>query len=312
MLELSVDGGKVVLNLDDADGFLGAILPSGSIELDLDFALSWSSATGLHFKGNAGAEVELPVDFGVGPVKVNGLHLALLLGGDSAALEVSSRLAAQLGPIAVAVDRLGARLKLTQPAGGGTIGAADLTLEFKPPTGVGLSIGTAGLSGGGFLSFDPQRGEYAGALELQLADFLQVKAIGLISTRQPDGTPGFSLLIVLTAEFGSGIQLGLGFTLLAVGGLVGLHRAMNLQALVEGVRTERRLLGRRRRHPHRHPTQLRHLPNPRAHELVPCPPRVGRHRAGAGRQNELRSSGAEIIWGCQNTYMPSSQNSLNF
>ena len=45
----------------------------------------------------------------------------------------------------------------------------------------------------------------------------------------PDGSKGFSLLIIMTADFGPGIQLGFGFTLLAVGGLVGLNRTMNLQ-----------------------------------------------------------------------------------
>jgi Family of unknown function (DUF6603) len=53
----------------------------------------------------------------------------------------------------------------------------------------------------------------------------------------PDGSKGFSLLIILSVEFGNGLQLGFGFTLLAVGGLVGLNRTMNLQALLEGVRT---------------------------------------------------------------------------
>ena len=53
----------------------------------------------------------------------------------------------------------------------------------------------------------------------------------------PDGSPGFSLLIIITAEFGTGIQLGFGFTLLGVGGLLGLNRTMRLQPLVDGVRT---------------------------------------------------------------------------
>ena len=53
----------------------------------------------------------------------------------------------------------------------------------------------------------------------------------------PDGSPGFSLLIIITAEFGPGIQLGFGFTLLGVGGLLGLNRTMLLEPLVEGVRT---------------------------------------------------------------------------
>ena len=53
----------------------------------------------------------------------------------------------------------------------------------------------------------------------------------------PDGSQGFSLLIIITAEFGTGIQLGFGFVLLGVGGLLGLNRTMRLQPLAEGVRS---------------------------------------------------------------------------
>jgi hypothetical protein len=53
----------------------------------------------------------------------------------------------------------------------------------------------------------------------------------------PDGSKGFSLLIIITAEFATGFQLGFGFTLIGVGGLLGLNRSMRLQPLIEGVRT---------------------------------------------------------------------------
>ncbi|UOZ03055.1 DUF6603 domain-containing protein [Amycolatopsis sp. WQ 127309] len=237
VLEAAIEGGKVVLNLADADGFLGTILPSRSLELDVDLALTWSSAGGLRFTGAAGAEVDVPVDLTAGPVTISSLHLALLLAAGGVTLEASSSVSARLGPVFAAVERTGVVLRLSQPDDGGSLGLADFSVEFKPPGGVGLTIDAGGISGGGFLAFDPGRGEYSGALELEFADFLALKAIGLITTRQPDGAPGFSLLLVLTAEFGSGIQLGYGFRLLAVGGLVGLNRGMNLQALVEGVRT---------------------------------------------------------------------------
>src|SRR6185369_1127140 len=64
-----------------------------------------------------------------------------------------------------------------------------------------------------------------------------VKAIGLITTKMPDGSKGFALLVIIIAEFGAGIQLGFGFTLVGLGGLLGLNNTMNLPPLVEGVRT---------------------------------------------------------------------------
>ena len=106
--------------------------------------------------------------------------------------------------------------------------------HFKPPMGVGLAVDAGAVKGGGYLFLDYARGEYAGAIELVFAGFLSLKAIGIITTRMPDGTPGFSLLIIITAEFGTGIQLGFGFTLLGVGGLLGLNRTMRLEPWPKG------------------------------------------------------------------------------
>ncbi|HEY1963420.1 MAG TPA: DUF6603 domain-containing protein, partial [Acidobacteriaceae bacterium] len=119
----------------------------------------------------------------------------------------------------------------------GNLGPAQLDVSFLPPKGVGLSVNAGVVQGGGFLYIDTERGEYAGALQLEIADFLSVSAIGLISTKMPDGTSGFSLLIIISADFGPGIQLSFGFTLLAVGGLLGLNRTVLFQSLIEGIRT---------------------------------------------------------------------------
>ncbi len=109
-------------------------------------------------------------------------------------------------------------------------------MRFKPPNGVGLALDAGVVRGGGYLYLDYDKGEYAGALELVFSGFLAVKAIGLINTRMPDGSDGFSLLIVVTAEFGTPIQLGFGFTLVGLGGLLGLNRTMVLEELAQGRR----------------------------------------------------------------------------
>src|SRR5262249_22727716 len=119
----------------------------------------------------------------------------------------------------------------------GNAGPVDVQPRFRPPKGIGLSIDAGVVKGGGYLFFDVAREEYAGALELDFLGIVTIKAIGLLTTRMPDGSKGFSLLILMSVEFGTGIQLGFGFTLLAVGGLLGLNRTMNLQALMEGVRS---------------------------------------------------------------------------
>ncbi|MCB0575850.1 MAG: hypothetical protein KDC61_14935, partial [Saprospiraceae bacterium] len=136
------------------------------------------------------------------------------------------------------VDKLGVSVPMKFPDDGkGNLGAVDIGFAFRPPSGVGLSLDVGVVKGGGYLYFDFDREEYAGVLELSVLEIVTVKAIGLITTKMPDGSKGFSLLLIITAEFGTGIQLGFGFTLLGVGGLLGLNRTMNLPPLIEGVRT---------------------------------------------------------------------------
>jgi hypothetical protein len=90
------------------------------------------------------------------------------------------------------------------------------------------------VKGGGYLSSTRQTRvcRRTAAVARQI---VTITAIGLIPTLA-DGSQGFSLLLIITAEFATGIQLGFGFTLLGVGGLLGLNRTMRLEALAEGVK----------------------------------------------------------------------------
>jgi N-acetylneuraminic acid mutarotase len=235
---LALEGGHLVIDASGGDGFLTTVLGGARIESKFDLSATFSPDSGLQLGGTGGLELEIPGHLELGPVEVRKIYLALGIKDGKVPLELSAGFSAALGPITASIDRMGVLVDLSFPDGGGNIGPAQLDFGFKPPNGVGLAVDAGLVSGGGFLYADPDRGEYAGALELEFAGFVELKAIGLISTRMPDGSPGFSLLIVITTEFGGGgIQLGYGFTLLAVGGLIGLNRGMNLQALVEGVRT---------------------------------------------------------------------------
>ncbi|OXM49355.1 hypothetical protein CFP71_30085 [Amycolatopsis thailandensis] len=228
-------GGKLVIDAESADGFIKTLFGGASLEAGFATGFAFDPEHGLRFHGGAGLRVQLPVHLRIGPVDVHALQVIATPGPDGVPVELSANLTAALGPLTAAVERVGLTADVSFPEGGGNLGPVDVAFGFKPPTGVGLSIDAGIVAGGGFLYFDPERGEYAGALELMFAGFIEVKAIGLITTRMPDGTAGFSLLIVLTAEFGSGIQLGFGFTLLGVGGILGLNRRMDFDALLEGV-----------------------------------------------------------------------------
>jgi hypothetical protein len=233
-----IAGGKLTIDLSDGDGFISAIVGGGKLSGSLDLQLHWTPAGGLQVAGSSAIQIAVPTHVSIGPVDVDTLYLQLGLAPDgSLPAELSAGFRANLGPLRATVDRIGLAFTTTFPQHGGNLGPADLALAFKPPSGVGLSVEAGLVSGGGYLYIDAARGEYAGALQLVVGDFLVLTAIGLISTRLPDGSSGFSLLIVITADFGAGIQLGFGFTLNAVGGLLGLNRSMLLQPLMDGVRS---------------------------------------------------------------------------
>jgi hypothetical protein len=233
-----IRGGKLKISMEGADGFLGSILAGVGVEADFNLGLGWTSSQGVYFTGSSTLEIQLPAHISLGPVDLDALTIGIGIDGNRFPISLTTNIKALLGPLAGVVEQVGAAVVLSFPADGkGDVGPVKVGFQFKPPKGVGLSLDVGIVKGGGYLFIDPDRGEYAGALELSFAGIVAVKAIGLISTRMPDGSSGFSLLIILSVEFGTGIQLGFGFTLLAVGGLLGLNRTMNLQALAEGVRT---------------------------------------------------------------------------
>lgn len=232
-------GLKLKLGSKDSDNFLASLLASAEIEGVFDIGLAWTLAQGLKVSAAGGLEIAIPMHQSLGPVTFESLYLILkILDDGSFALETSAAINGRIGPLSVSVERIGAEVLLAFSDGADAeLGPLDLKIRFKPPNGVGLAIDAGVVRGGGYLYLDFEKGEYAGAMELVFSGFLAVKAIGLINTRKPDGSPGFSFLIVVTAEFGTPIQLGYGFTLVGLGGLLGLHRTMMLDELAEGVRT---------------------------------------------------------------------------
>lgn len=233
-----VRNGKLVVDLSSADGFLGTLLSGFRMESDFNLGFGFSTREGLFFTGSATLDIQIPLHLALGPVEISALTLTVGIEGSTFPIGIAADIKAALGPIQAVVQQIGVEADLSVPANRkGNSGPVDVAIHFKPPNGVGISVDAGVIKGGGFLFFDDARGEYGGALELTFANFLSLKAIGLITTRLPDGTRGFSLIVIITVEFGTGIQLGFGFTLIGVGGILGLNRGVNLQPLIEGVRS---------------------------------------------------------------------------
>ena len=239
-VEVQVDGARIVVKPapEEADSFLASLLGPEGISAEFSFGVRLSSRSGFGFTGSGGLDATFPLHVALGPVEFQAITLGLKPRGEDVDIEVGATVVGKLGPLGFVVEGAGFKLSARFPdPPTGNLGPLDLGFGFKPPTGVGLSIDAGPVKGGGFLSFDSDRQEYAGAVELTFNDFLSLKAIGLVTTRMPDGSKGFSLLVIITAEFSPGLQLGFGFTLLGVGGLLGLNRTVVLEALALGVRS---------------------------------------------------------------------------
>lgn len=228
----------LIISAGNGDGFLKELLGDSDIKVDIPLGIDWSSKTGFGFRGSMNFEIALHPHLSLGPIEITRFLLSLGIPTGSTdpkiKLEAGIDVNANLGPLKAVVENIGLGLYTTFKDG--NLGPLDLDVGFKPPNGVGLSIDAAVVKGGGYLYFDFDKEEYAGILELDLSGIVSVKAIGLITTKMPDGSKGFSLLLVITAEFGSPIQLGFGFTLSGVGGLLGLNRTMRLEVIATGIR----------------------------------------------------------------------------
>lgn len=264
--ELVLDLGK------SGDGFLAQILP-GEKRIPLNLGLGWSTERGFFIDGGKGnviaqttppppappfapaltgapgaPEGEAPEDADLnrvtpvgrtfGPVRVQFLSLGLTPRSDngSAKLTLAAAVAADitLGPVTVSFDKAGFALTADFAKPDANLGLFDLDFGFQPPKAIGIDIDAKVVHGGGFLELDRGRSQYAGALHLEIEGFASLSALGLLNTNIPGG--GFSLLVIITADGFKPIPVGFGFMLVRIGGLLGIHRTVNEDAVQAGVR----------------------------------------------------------------------------
>ncbi len=234
-LEFAIAGGGVTVSLSEADGFLAGAIDRNRIEAPFDLLIGWTSQRGIYFQGSGGLNVTLPLNKSVGPLHLQALHLGFDVREEGFDIEASVNGSLTLGPVTATVERLGMTVNVSFREG--NLGLFGLSPRFKPPTGIGLAINGPGVAGGGFLFFDPAKAEYGGIVQLELGERIAVKAIGLLTTRLPDGSKGYSLLILITVEGFTPIPLGFGFTLTGIGGLLGIHRTVRTETLRQGLKT---------------------------------------------------------------------------
>ncbi|HEX2647629.1 MAG TPA: DUF6603 domain-containing protein, partial [Candidatus Dormibacteraeota bacterium] len=111
---------------------------------------------------------------------------------------------------------------------GGNLGLANVGFGFKPPEGISVALSAPAVSGVGFLDIDTEHHQYLGAIAISVGD-IDISAVGVLNTKLPTG-PGYSLIVVVSASFPP-IELGFGFDLTGIGGLVGVNRTVDVPGL---------------------------------------------------------------------------------
>lgn len=227
------DGLRLVLEFGEADGFIREVLGEAPLGVSVGLVPRWSSAHGLTVSGSAGFDITIPINLSLTVFWVESARIRVAVDGDGVVAEGSVVAGLELGPFQLSVEGVGLAASLREAADGtGSLGKMDVALAFKPPEGLGASLDAEVVKGGGYLYHDPDKGEYAGAIQLEALGF-GLAATGILLTDLDGG--GWSLIVTISATF-TGVQLGFGFTLDGVGGLLGLHRSFATEVLQAGLK----------------------------------------------------------------------------
>ena len=221
----------VKLDSDDGDSFVAKVLPP-SMQAPFDLIVAYRNGSlEVGGTGPAAADavtLDIPLDLELVVIQITELLLGMKVGGNALSLEAAVSGNAALGPLYAAVARVGLIA---------TFGAGGAGLRFRPPDQVSLSMDTPTLRLGGFLLVDSAHGRYIGGVDLTVLNTFDLTAIGIITTQLPDGSPGFSLLFIISVTLPAPIALGYGFFFAGAGGLLGIDRTIDLDALAAGLRT---------------------------------------------------------------------------
>jgi hypothetical protein len=227
----NITDGRVMIVPDQSDGFLASVLPQGGITASVNLTVEYSQANGLVIQGGAGLSTQFVLNKQLGPIVLNIVQLALNASPQNLTGTAALTTTVIIGPVTATIAAMGASVVMAFQ--NGNLGPVDLSAGFKPPSGVGLSVDAADVVGGGFLAFDTTQHQYSGVLSLAFNRFA-LQAFGLITTGDAGG--GYTILALIDADFPP-MQLGWGFTLDGVGGLLAMHRSASEDALRAAVKS---------------------------------------------------------------------------
>jgi hypothetical protein len=215
-LSFKMTGLRVTLPAHDLIALLAPDAPAleGDVTATVD-------VTGVRFAGGGHSGVDVPLLAVPRGLVAASLNLAPFAAAGQEGIRLAASFGASLlGLLDATLDGTGLEVAITP---GGPVA------HPMEPRAVGLILALGPVKGTGYLQERDDR-RFGGHLVLRM-QLVDVMAFGLLRPRP------FSLLIVLGAQFTPPIELGLGFTLNAVGGVVGVNYAIDaggLSAAVNG------------------------------------------------------------------------------
>ncbi len=231
-LTVALTGLAIDLPVGDTDAFVRTVMGGQATHVVLGTSLSWSTSAGLRLGGAPGLDLVLPVSLSVGPVAVTQLHVGLAADGPAVVVVADADVGATLGVLALTVQGLGVRLTAAPADGTGSLGPLDVAVAVAAPTGLGIGIDIGEVRGGGFLAIDAEAGTYEGVIDVGVLG-VDLSAVVIVdASAADDWSMFFALFLGLPS-----IQLGFGFALTGVGGLAGINRTLDPEALGAAVRS---------------------------------------------------------------------------